>query len=30
MNGVPGYCSDRVLRASAGALGCPKIFDLKR
>lgn len=26
MNGVPGYCSDRVLKAAAGGLGCPKLF----
>lgn len=24
MGGVPGYCADRLLRAQAGAMGCPK------
>ncbi|GBF89149.1 DUF1230 family protein [Raphidocelis subcapitata] len=24
MGGVPGYCSDRMLRAASGGLGCPK------
>lgn len=24
--GVPGYCADRMLKAAAGGLGCPKVF----
>jgi hypothetical protein len=24
MGGVPGYCSDRLLKAASGGLGCPK------